>query len=1214
MAPKPAPAKRSGAPRRAPGAVSAPIPAAAPAPVIPVPVVTAPAVTVPKVPKPPTFSIPFVPTEAAAKAIRAFVGVDLDVPRLKVGETPHDHGAAAFARNWLENRVYKTVQPLAKAGVVSVGCNVPRNLGHKLKGTGDRACLTTALVPWKEPSDSLRASKRQDFFESLTPADRVIVNSVVDTRDLKEYIATAKVAPSYYELTHVYLANAKEEILAAVHHAERGVYLICFTHDGMSGSYVHGEDSWERRPDGKVFHEVGKQQYVHESYAWLESSNYFNIGKRAMTWERCGSCLGQSIWRFVRTEEVLNLTTVNEEQALDGRTGYGRTLECREIQHTPKMSVTWYSTPAGIWVSGVAKTELPLPRGFVQKIRAMRLVLGSSDKDWEVLLSKANTEVCVPDYGIPAGIRADAVLAAVCFAFYGCAADAAAARLAGELVQAKEIELQRKHADERARLVRLARWQRRITTVVKFFWSYRALMLTLALCYVFARGLPWKAWMEDALKRFGYYVEVELPECSLYDVRCWVDTAAAAARVVNPFAWRPVAASAVLNGIKLARYLDPLLFAAYTVGVGCLAELWPVVVPILAVIVAPFCEEWFVRRIRWKWVILFGAAESVQFGLSLGGVLSGVAHTGLWVARRGCPMRWAILVHAIHNGLWLLGMSYWMTFLVHVAVLWWFGWETDPIITCAVPRVSHCVGRRALNMREGVSFKVRGDSTLYQGQCIPPYDNCRPTNCGWTAGPRLAGFNIVVSRPCRCNAIAAVGLRTLAVRPVNDLAVVMSLVLRDTFVFMGEQFKAKPLVTTFAQWVQRFPKARRLLHEAAREDSRTITIGMEASIEGFVKQENLFKAVGPFVEPYAPRPIQGRTSKYCVRFGPIAYQATQRCMEMWGPDKGSLFFTAGQTGEGVGKWFDRALSELGELGPVHALEFDFKNFDASRSLIMLELGVQFMLDSKLIDARKAGEMRLYIKMNATKRGTMGADVKFSSDADGASGDPFTALLNTIVLFALVLTIFRYVTGWSYEKIIKHMRAAGLGDDGAIPCTQYLAGACQEASVAEAAAALGYKLSYFARYADPEMVSFCSQRFWPTADGHVLGPKPGRKLSKMFWAVNVPRRDLPQWISDVVACCKNEASYAPVLNELYPAMAKLTTKPGRVLDEHKVFNAQQHLATNATDVFFYKVYGVRRETLEDLRQLELRADTVIDHPVVRHVAEVDWSDTPLATHY
>jgi hypothetical protein len=293
----------------------------------------------------------------------------------------------------------------------------------------------------------------------------------------------------------------------------------------------------------------------------------------------------------------------------------------------------------------------------------------------------------------------------------------------------------------------------------------------------------------------------------------------------------------------------------------------------------------------------------------------------------------------------------------------------------------------------------------------------------------------------------------------------------------------------FHAWNSRYPPARRAAHKSIYERvSDVLEVPSEArSLKAFSKMEKLLlSGVNTFIDK-DPRAIQGSTDEYSVFCGPWIWSFGKELAKVWN-SKSPIFYASGVTPEEIGAWFE----VVGHNNPDWALSFaDFSRWDSSQNEYLLQGGdkvnAAFHVPDSVIKQQEADQK----KVGATPHG-----VSYSVQNTVASGRHTTSCNNSsqhgcVILFNLQVSN----PGRSLEEILSLVHVMVLGDDDVVAIR---AGLNHPRMDIYKQLGLDSKLNIATNSYE---VDFCSSYFWPTEDGIVLGPKPGRLLPKLGWYLN-----------------------------------------------------------------------------------------------------------------
>ncbi len=195
-----------------------------------------------------------------------------------------------------------------------------------------------------------------------------------------------------------------------------------------------------------------------------------------------------------------------------------------------------------------------------------------------------------------------------------------------------------------------------------------------------------------------------------------------------------------------------------------------------------------------------------------------------------------------------------------------------------------------------------------------------------------------------------------------------------------------------------------------------------------------------------------------------------------------------------------------------------------------------------------------------------------------------------------------------------------GDDMLAFCPQ---GYITAEAVTAIAKELGFTAKAKLRSEDEDhLVEFCSALFWPTNENtYVVGPKPGRILSRIGWAVELKpsrsdkKNDVdpgPAFVRGVCLGLSNDVQHVPFAKELINNMIEQTKdvramypKGGDVYD-HKIHASRAHEYCDATLRFVSRRYGISLQQLDFYRdQLKTAAlGTLMHLPNLNVLFDVD----------
>jgi hypothetical protein len=140
------------------------------------------------------------------------------------------------------------------------------------------------------------------------------------------------------------------------------------------------------------------------------------------------------------------------------------------------------------------------------------------------------------------------------------------------------------------------------------------------------------------------------------------------------------------------------------------------------------------------------------------------------------------------------------------------------------------------------------------------------------------------------------------------------------------------------------------------------------------------------------------------------------------------------------------------------------------------------------------------------------------------------------------------------------------------------------------------------------VTFCSGLFWPTMDGSVLGPMPGKLVSKLGWTITSPT-DGRVFMRGVCLGLRDSVWHVPVAAHFVERTLELTedVKAEPIAEAHKLLASRRHLINDDTLVFLFERYGWTTTDIMELSQLlqsVKRLPTTLAFGPLRQMLEID----------
>lgn len=444
-------------------------------------------------------------------------------------------------------------------------------------------------------------------------------------------------------------------------------------------------------------------------------------------------------------------------------------------------------------------------------------------------------------------------------------------------------------------------------------------------------------------------------------------------------------------------------------------------------------------------------------------------------------------------------------------------------------------------------------------------------------GPSFGPEPLVAANSAH-NALVALTRRALRETPVCN-----SIDLEDfrSFIFGNVETLFNGVVQPveslpYTQWVSNFPPSiQKLRHQARANIAANIRTDHHTmcQVKGFVKfNELLTDKVRPdnLDLEFKPRLISAGTQEYQTLCGPWVSAFQREIARRWNVDF-SILVTAGLSGEQIGGWFHRHTSS------PHLTEGDYEAFDSSQSegirRLMIDVHELFGCPPEILAAQRN---------KIVKRGTLRSGIKFYVRGTMASGDPETYIDNSILNALLMVYAYSKHYSISASAALSELRLVVAGDDNLT---------FSKRSVVELSSIilrLGMQ-NVMVQRDRPEDAEFCSAIFWPATlpngtDTHVLAPKPGRILNKLFWLQSGHKQPLVELKGKMLGIVRG-VSCVPFLHELVVGFLRRTggVKAQAKYDRYAITNGFQHFFTPnaaAWNVFHHRT-GLSRDSANEL---------------------------------
>jgi hypothetical protein len=295
---------------------------------------------------------------------------------------------------------------------------------------------------------------------------------------------------------------------------------------------------------------------------------------------------------------------------------------------------------------------------------------------------------------------------------------------------------------------------------------------------------------------------------------------------------------------------------------------------------------------------------------------------------------------------------------------------------------------------------------------------------------------------------------------------------------------------SFKNWNKPFPKSRRDQHlRALHSLSERPIENNDLTRESFVKVEKYNKSNSDGVDFSDPRLIQGVSARANVILGPPMKRYSKFLKNQWNgyTERGgvSLYYFC-DNNEAAGQWMEFHLKRTEDFIAIIILGDDMLAVVRTKGVTYFVCNDFSRFDKTIQEPALNYEQKIYemsgyfdkdaifvLEGQRKSKGVMRTGIIYQSRDGRNSGDPNTSCGNSTL---------NGITSAEGLKTNLHL----LGTD-------------------EFTKAMELHYSRFGFVAKPmvstelSQVDFCSKLFWPTADGIVLGPKPGRCLPKMGYS-------------------------------------------------------------------------------------------------------------------
>lgn len=476
---------------------------------------------------------------------------------------------------------------------------------------------------------------------------------------------------------------------------------------------------------------------------------------------------------------------------------------------------------------------------------------------------------------------------------------------------------------------------------------------------------------------------------------------------------------------------------------------------------------------------------------------------------------------------------------------------------------------------------------------------------------RLAGWAVAECLPVNYASDTDGEYLAVTIRNLNPLGIIDHDAYVDHVFTMRLIFsRVRYTPMSFDEWNSHFPSAtQRQLNLIAYHDSKTLLHPPGYSrVKAFSKNELLPHCIGNNFNMKSKRLIQGFYPAFNVLQGPPIYSFSKSVAATYNHTT-QLCIANGTSAEQVGQWFEAALCDAfadddwddtldlptydtndpaialrdkalrtiigkhrGE-GPIvpdffnsraTILAGDFSNFDGTQGPALGFAECQVYADVGFPDHVVDTEIELWKHTS----GVTAHGVKYSCTGRRKSGHPATSIGNSMLTASFFIRVFHKYDVHRWYLMV-------LGDDSLAVVHQDVS----HVPWTDEATALGLQLKM--AQPTPILAEFCSSRFWPTASGLLLAPKPFRVLSKTGWTL-CDTNDLVGHIKGVIEGMRHSIDWMPILRSLV-RLVDASRGVAHSHDSRKILATTHHEAIDETWVMFEMVYGVSRAEIIALEQ-------------------------------
>jgi hypothetical protein len=241
----------------------------------------------------------------------------------------------------------------------------------------------------------------------------------------------------------------------------------------------------------------------------------------------------------------------------------------------------------------------------------------------------------------------------------------------------------------------------------------------------------------------------------------------------------------------------------------------------------------------------------------------------------------------------------------------------------------------------------------------------------------------------------------------------------------------------------------------------------------------------------------------------------------------------------------------------------------------------------------------------------------SRDDSRKTGDPQTSVMNSIINALVTIFVILKILeeqGFEYDLFDLPFYLVVQGDDilvGTYTIIEKWLSAPAEGHInlyVKYWTEFGFKLKFYTASCNLEDLDYCSRYFYPTSNGYVLAPKPGKVLYKSGWAKNKPIHSLVQLRGNALGLLA-DSSVVPFLRKYVECILNATSniEADVISNPWSIHNSKRSSPTAETWDFFYQKYGLTEADELDFSRMLSQIKSFpwhVENTYVQTMAKVD----------